>query len=201
MLGTGKSAWKGFSVDQGILVDRNISRGKPQELTVAIGFNWWTLYNFTGNFRKNQQDRRRFDIDWQRAGILQIRIWSCWLLYNCFVFSAPDCVTSSDLAETQFDTNNNEVGPAPRVSIPGKTIGLPGGSRRSLDPPFQAVFNQTTHKGWRKCHDDILAIVKKLFFFFNSKYWCDHQHLCHPSSTPPFIKRYFERWAVRTELI
>ena len=40
MLGTGKSAWKGFSVDQGILVDRNISRGKPQELTVAIGFNW-----------------------------------------------------------------------------------------------------------------------------------------------------------------
>ena len=39
MLGIGKSAWKGFSVDQGILVDRNISRGKPQELTVAIGLN------------------------------------------------------------------------------------------------------------------------------------------------------------------
>ena len=37
MLGIGKSAWKGFSVDQGILVDRNISRGKPQELTVSIG--------------------------------------------------------------------------------------------------------------------------------------------------------------------
>ena len=38
MLGTGKSAWKGFSVDQGILVDRNISRGKPQELTVGERF-------------------------------------------------------------------------------------------------------------------------------------------------------------------
>jgi len=31
-----------------------------------------------------------------------------------------DCVTSSDLAETQFDTNNNEVGPPPRVYMPGR---------------------------------------------------------------------------------
>lgn len=36
MVGIGKSAWKAFSVDQGILVDRNISRGKPQELTVQL---------------------------------------------------------------------------------------------------------------------------------------------------------------------
>lgn len=37
MLGIGKRAWKGFSVEQGILVDTIISRGKPQELTVSIG--------------------------------------------------------------------------------------------------------------------------------------------------------------------
>ena len=31
-------------------------------------------------------------------------------------------------------------------------------------PLLQALFNQTTFKRWRKCHYDILAIVKKPFF-------------------------------------
>ena len=33
-----------------------------------------------------------------------------------------------------------------------------------VTPLLQAFFNQTTHNRWRKCHDDILAIVKKSFF-------------------------------------
>jgi len=39
-----------------------------------------------------------------------------------------------------------------------------------MTPPFASLFNQTTYNRWRKCHDDILAIVKKPFFsnfFFN----------------------------------
>ena len=52
--------------------------------------------------------------------------------------------------------------------------GLQGCSHGSRDPtPFcKPFFNQTTYNRWRKCHDDILAIVKRPFFktfFFQSK--------------------------------
>ena len=46
-----------------------------------------------------------------------------------------------------------------------------GGPRVPLTPPFLKPFlTKQTYNKWGKCHDDILAIVKKLFFlnfFFN----------------------------------
>ena len=36
---------------------------------------------------------------------------------------------------------------------------LIGVARVPVTPLLQAFFNQTTYKRWRKCHDDILAIV------------------------------------------
>ena len=34
-----------------------------------------------------------------------------------------------------------------------------------MTPLLQAYFNQTTYNRWQKCHDDVLAKVKKPFFF------------------------------------
>ena len=45
-----------------------------------------------------------------------------------------------------------------------------GGPGVPVTPLLQAFFNQSTYNRWRKCHDDILAIVKKPYFwtfFFN----------------------------------
>ena len=39
-----------------------------------------------------------------------------------------------------------------------------GVTRCQWPPLLQAFFNQATYNWWRKCHDDILAIVKKPFF-------------------------------------
>ena len=48
------------------------------------------------------------------------------------------------------------------TSAQGRSQGGPG---VPVTPPLlQAFFNQTTYNRWRKCHDDNLAIVKKLFF-------------------------------------
>ena len=45
-------------------------------------------------------------------------------------------------------------------------MGVASGGVRGCPWPtlLQDFFNQTTHNWWRKCHDDILAIVKKPFF-------------------------------------
>ena len=59
-------------------------------------------------------------------------------------------------------------------------------------------FNQTTHNRWRKCHDDILAIVKRPFFknfFLNQKHCVEDNmtiwwvpSLWHSVTPPPLWK-------------
>ena len=61
-----------------------------------------------------------------------------------------------------YTANQNGVQLFSRVNVQPIQGRSQGGSWGARDPPvLQAFFNKTTYDRWRKCHDDILAIVKK----------------------------------------
>ena len=81
------------------------------------------------------------------------------------------CIVTMNVTEGNLMLSTSRLYLFFSLVVPTITVSLyyqersQGGSWGARDPPLlQAFFNQTTYNKWRKCHDDILAIVKKPCF-------------------------------------